>query len=160
MATEHLYGDAELEYDSGVYTVVHQLAVPLMVVPADSFQLSRGRQRWESWNADDTLREVFVLGTAVSEIQATVRMENDPEGLMQLLVAGLEEDAELTYRPHGPLGEEYPCKLVGVVGSQGGRVTLKPDRVRWSLGEYEATLVLRRVDGGTFEQLLVRTVSP
>lgn len=154
MATAHLYGNAELEYDGVSGPVVHLLAVPLMRVPGDGFQLTAGRLRWESWNAEGTEREVFTLGTEVQEVQATVRYENEPAALLELLRTALEEDAELRYRPHGGAGLEYPVKLVTVVGAPPGRILLKLDRVRWSLGEYEATLLLRRVDGGTLEGML------
>lgn len=154
MASAHLYGLAELEADVGVYTIVHALAVPLMISPAWGFTSTRRRQRWEAWTADGSQREVFVLGQAVHEIQALVRFENEPEQLRSILVAGLEEDATLLYRPHGPLGEEYPLKLLAAGGAPGD-VTLKPDRERFALGEWEVALVLRRVDGGDLEQLLV-----
>lgn len=157
MATAHLYGAAEIEYESGVYTVTHQLAVPLMIAPAWGFQATRQRPRWEAWTADGTERTVFTMGEVTHELQATVRFEDEPEALLALLVAGLEDDATLLYRPYGSAVSGYlelPLKLVAVVGAPAGQVLLKPDRERFAFGEYEATLQLRRVDGGDLEGLL------
>lgn len=154
MASRHLYGSAELEYTpaEGYDPVVHPLAVPLMINPAWGFQATRRRRRWETWSADQTVREVFVLGSGVSEIGALIRFEDEPEDLIELLRAGLDDGVTLTYRPYGPYGAEYDCLLVSV--ADGDVITLQPDRERFSLGEYEVAIVLRRVDGGTFEAIL------
>src|SRR5688500_3409914 len=117
MASRALYGQAEIgytpleEYDE----VVHLLAVPLMINPAWGFRSARRRRRWEAWNADFTEREVFVLGSAVHEIAAMIRFENQPAQLRALLRAGLEDNVPLFYRPYGPYpGDEYECLLVAV----------------------------------------------
>lgn len=156
MATQQLYGAAEIEYTpvDGYDPVVHLLAVPLMINPNWGFRLTRRRRRWEGWTADGTEREVFVAGSAVSEIGALIRFENEPSALIELLRAGLEDNVVLTYRPHGLAGSDYDCLLVGIGDVAGGEISLAPDRERFSLGEYEVAVVLRRVDGGTFEGLL------
>lgn len=161
MATRHLYGEAELEYTpvdgpSGDTPVVHLLAVPLIVSPSFGFANTSRRVVWAPWNADDTEREVFTLGTRVDEITALVRFEDQPEDLHELLRAGLEDDVELVYRPYGSgaYAEEYPCKLVQAGGAGPGEVPLRPDRSRWDWREYEVQLLLRRTDGGTFRGLL------
>lgn len=156
MASAHLYGLAEIEYTpaGGYDSVVHMLAVPLMINPAWGFRATRRKRRWEAWTADGTERAVFVLGTAVSEIGALIRFEDQPEELIELLRAGLEDNVELIYRPHGMAGDDYPCLLVAVGDGAGEEITLQPDRERFSLGEYEVAIVLRRVDGGTFEAIL------
>lgn len=157
MSTQQLYGLAEIEYTPvdapSAGSVVHLLAVPLMINPSWGFQLTHRKRRWEAWNEDGTEREVFVAGSAVSEIQALIRFENEPEDLLDLLRAGLEDNVVLTYRPYGPGAyQEYDCLLVSVGDS--GVIALQPDRDRFSMGEYEVAIVLRRVDGGSFEDLL------
>lgn len=157
MATAQLYGLAEIgytpleEYDE----VVHLLAVPLMINPAWGFRSTRRRRRWEAWNADFTEREVFVLGAAVHEIGAIIRFENQPDDLRELLRAGLEDNVTLHYRPYGPYGVEYDCLLIQAGDGDQDAITLLPDRERFALGEYEVSIVLRTVDGSTFESLLL-----
>lgn len=157
MATRQLYGQAEIEYTpaAGYDPVVHTLAVPLLRNPSWGFQLRDNLRRWESWNADGTEREVFVLGQATSEVRALIRFENQPELLLDLLRAGLRDNVELKYRPHGPAGSEYPCLLVAVGDGAADAIQLEPDRERYAWAEWEVAVVLRRVDGGTFEGLLL-----
>lgn len=153
MATAHLRGTAEIEYDDGDgYGTVHLLAVPLLVSPAAGFSATKRRRVWAIWSADETIRETFVLGTAVDEIVGEVRFENQPAEIRELVRAALEDDAALIYRPYGPGGLEFPCKLVGIPGAQPGEIPLVPDRVGFK--EYRVTLLLRRVDGGTWDDLL------
>lgn len=153
MATVQRKGAAEIEFNplSGP-NVVHLLAVPLLVSPVAGFQSIRRQAMWSRWNADNTIRETFVLGEAVDEIIGTVRFDDQPGQLRELIRSGTEDDADLIYRPYGPAGEAFPCKLVGQPGAQPGEIILTPDRVGFK--EYTAQLLLRRVDGGTWESLL------
>jgi hypothetical protein len=153
MASVQRKGAAEIEYDpaSGP-AVVHLLAVPLLVSPAAGFQSVRRRVMWSRWNADNTIREAFVLGEAVDEIIGTVRFDDQPAELRELIRSGLEDDVDLIYRPYGPSGEDFTCKLVGQPGAAEGEIILTPDRVGFR--EYTAQLWLRRVDGGNWESLL------
>jgi hypothetical protein len=152
MATAQLKGNAEIEYDDGVYTVVHLLAVPLLVSPAAGFRSTRRRRLYTTWSADQRIRETFTLGEPVDEIVGTVRFDNQPTELRELIRAGLEDDAAMIYRPYGLTGDEFPCKLVATLDGDAGEIVLTPDRVGFK--EYTVGLVLRRVDGGTFESLL------
>lgn len=156
MATEQIYGAAEIGYTplDSYDEVVHLLAVPLMINPAWGFRLTRRKRRWEAWTADSTERAVFVVGSEVSEIGVLIRFENQPTELIELLRAGLEDNVVLTYRPHGMAGDDFPCLLVSVGDGEADQIVLQPDRQRFTFGEYEVAIVLRRVDGGTFEGLL------
>lgn len=152
MATVQRKGAAEIEYDDGAGGVVHLLAVPLLVSPNAEFRATRRRPLFSSWNADGTVRETFTVGEPVDEILGEVRFDDQPAQLRELIRAGLEDDADLIYRPYGPSGDEFPCKLVGQPGAQPGEIVLTPDRVGFR--EYRAVLILRRVDGGTWDDLL------
>lgn len=155
MASQHLYGDAEIEYDDGVYTVIHELAVPLTTnALAGGFQSTHRRRRWEGWNASLREREVFTLDASVDEVVATIRFEDQPDALRDLLRAGLEQNATFIYRPTGPYGIEIDCLLVEIMGAGPDEIRIMPDRDRATLGEWEATVRLRAVNGDTFEGIL------
>lgn len=153
MANRIQKGAAEIEYQPlAGPPVVHLLAVPLLVSEAAGFKATQRRKLWTGWNEDQTVRETFKLGTQVDEITGTVRFEDQPRELRELIRAGLEDDVAMTYRPYGPTGVEFPCKLVGHPGAQPGEIVLVPDRRGFK--EWKATIILRRVDGGTFDELL------
>jgi len=147
MATQALQGSATIRFTpSGGTEIVHTLAVPLKELEATD-----PRTRFEWWSADLQNRNVIAVGDGVREIEATVRMDNEPDQLKQLLRVGLEENGTLTYqRTSG--GTSFPSKLVAVVGADA--VSVEPDRDRGGFGEYEARLRLRRVDGGNFDELV------
>lgn len=152
MATAHKKGNADIVYTPlGGTQAIHVLALPLLVSPRENFMNTRGRTRFEGWNADGTEREVFKVGQAVDEIEARVRMEDDPAGLKTVLAEALENNITLTYRPDG--STEYPALLVSAGGRDGG-IRIFPDPDRFGFGEWAANLVLRRVDGGDFDGLL------
>jgi len=147
MATQALQGSATIKFTpAGGTEIVHTLAVPLKEVePTDP------RTRFEWWSADLRNRNVVTVGGGVREIEATIRMDNQPDQVKQMLRVGLEENGTLTYqRTSG--GTEFPAKLVAVVGAEAASV--EPDRDRAGFGEYEARLRLRRVDGGDFDELV------
>lgn len=153
MSTRVYKGAAEIEYQPLVGdAVVHLLAVPLLISPASGFTATRRRRLWTAWSADFTERETFTLGTAVDEIIGTVRFDDQPAELRELIRAGLEDDVPMIYRPHGVEGNEFPCKLVVVPGAGQDEIPLVPDRVGYA--EYTVPLLLRRVDGGTWDDLL------
>lgn len=155
MASRHFFGDAEIEYDDGVYSDVVELAVPLTTnAPAGGFTSIARRRRWFGDSADFSTRQVFVLDAGVDEIVATIRYEDQPDQLRALLRAGMD-GAALIYRPYGPYPNlEIPCLLVEIVGAGPDEDLIKPDRDRWQLGEWETTIRLRAVDGGTFAGIL------
>lgn len=132
--------------------VVHLLAVPLLVSAAAGFKVALRRKLFTGWNEDETVRETFKLGQQVDEITGTVRFDDQPRELRELIRAGLEDDAAMVYMPYGPSGPDFPCKLVGHPGAQPGEIVLTPDRAGFK--EWRATIVLRRVDGGTWDDLL------
>ncbi len=152
MATDALKGSARFEYTSpeSSTTVTHLLAVPLLAVAPAS-----RRQRFEFWSADETNREVVVVGDGVPEVLATIRCENDPAGLTAMLRAALEHDVELTYFMESGDSDGLPVKVVAIVGSGGDEIALEPDPDRVGFGEYMVRLQLRRTDGsGTLDRLL------
>lgn len=155
MSTIARYGTATLTYtpEGAGSPVVHQLAAPLIVSQAHGFGWAEQRQRWSGWSADGRTREVFVLDSGTEEIVGTIRFEDQPGLLRTLLREALYNNVEVTYST-----EEYvniPVLVVAVEGSDGGAIALKPDRDRGAMGEWEVSVLLRRVDGGTFEDLLL-----
>lgn len=158
MSTRQLRGAAEIEYeDVDGYDVVHLLAVPLLVSPTAGFRSTRERLLFTSWSADKRIRETFILGEPIDEILGEVRFDDQPAELRELIRAGLEDDAPMIYRPYGLAGDDFPCKLVAAGGHSDGRIVLTPDRVGFK--EYRITLQLRRVDGGTWDDLLTGTAA-
>lgn len=154
MATVQHFGAAEFEWDAGVYNEVHLLAVPVTTnAPAGGFVSIARRRRWAAYSADLRTRTVFVLDSGVDEVVVTIRYDDQPVQLRAFLRAGLD-GADVIYRHYGPGGDEIPCQVVEVVGAGADEELIKPDRERWQLGEWETTIRLRRVDGGTFEGIL------
>lgn len=145
--TQHQGTTAQLTYTppGGVLTT-HLLALPLRDLrPVDA------RVRHEWWSGDLTTREVVVIGDGVRELVATIRFDDEPGSLKDLLRAGLEDDVTITYEKVAG-GTSFPFKLLEVVGSDG--VELQPDADRWGLGEWQCRIRIRRVDGGSFDSLL------
>lgn len=142
MATGHLRGEARFTYDSAL---VHLLAIPLWrLEPVDN------QPRYVFESVDASARHIVTIGTGVREMWATIRCENQPAELKDMLRAGMHADEVLTYQ-ESESGTEYPSKLVEI---EGGEVALMPDRERYGMGEYEVRIRLRREDGGTFDGLL------
>lgn len=156
MATTQIKGNWDIEYTpQGGSSTVHTLAIPLRRAPDARFKNVRRKRRWEVWNDDFTEREVFTLGsTAVDEITVVIRMDDEPDLLKDMLTEALENDVTINIRPNGSGGTSYPCKVVRIPGASSGEIPVFPDRERYAYGEYEVPMVLRRVDGGTFEGLL------
>lgn len=146
MATAHLIGDARFTFTPpGGSLTTHKLAIPLWrLSPVDN------QPRYVFESADLTARHIVTIGTGVREIWATIRMDNEPGNLRIMLRAGLQQDVTLTYY-RTESGTAYPAKLVEV---EGGEVVLTPDRDRYGMGEWEARIRLRRVDGNNFDGLL------
>lgn len=150
MATRHLFGNARILWTPpGGSQETFLLGAKLIELePMDR------RARWDWWSADMTEREVVVVGSGVRDLVATIRYDDDPDGLKRMLRLALENDLTLTYHETAG-GTGFPVRLVAVVGGSGAdAVHIIPDRDRWRLGEYEARVHLRRTDGGTLDGLL------
>lgn len=156
MATKAIVGSADFTYTAQGSTSgsTHQLAAPLLISPSEGFVSRRLRRTFSAWSADLSIREVFTVGDGVDEIEGRIRFEDEPAQLRTMLKEGLENDVTLTYRPNGSTGSSYPAKLVAVDGNESGKIPLRPDRDRFPLGEYQTSIILRRVDGNDFEGLL------
>jgi hypothetical protein len=91
MATEQLAGSAEIRWvEDGTEVETHLLRVPLQQVRA------AGRSRHQvSESIDFTVRNTITLAQ-VYEIIATIRYDDDPIGLVRLLMAGFRGEI-LTY---------------------------------------------------------------
>ena len=151
MATLQFRDAASITYVQPVSpfaAVIHTLALPLMEVePVDR------RERHDWWAADNKTREIVTVATDVSEIFATIRLENQPDALKTLLRYALQYDVELNY---AQIGFSALVHLVSVVGATDKDSTpLRPDRDRYGFGEFECRVHLRRIDGGTFASLIV-----
>lgn len=142
MATAALKGSASLTPDGGS---AHTLAVPLRDFEVIDRQ---PRHEWES--ADLSARNIVTIGDGVRDLWATIRFENEPGALKTLLRSAIYEDTTVTYQEESG-GATFDCK---VIATASGDVALQPDRDRYGFGEYEARIHLRRVDGGTFDDLL------
>lgn len=144
MATAHIKGSSRIAYDPGGGVITHLLAVPLQDI-----QQVDPQPRFEWWSVDERSREIVTIGGGVREIWATIRMDNDPNGLRALLRAGIQDDVTVTYR-HTDLGTAHLCKIVR---TDSGEVNVVPDRDRAGFGEWMVRILLRRVDGGSFDDV-------
>ena len=146
MATAHLRGTARILYThptDGATT--HLLALPLS--PVREIVPSRLRRRHDWWAANNVDREVVTIGDGVYEVVCTIRMDNEPAELLEMLRVALEEDVTLTYeRVTG--GGQFPLRVVEIPGSGPDATTIEPARARYGGGEWEVSVRLRRTDGG------------
>lgn len=160
MATRHLFpvslrgashaGEGpQFDYlASGGAPVVHLLGAKLVEIePVDE------RTRHEFWAASKRHRRVVTIGDGAEDFLATARFDNQPYELKAMLFRGLQ-GATLNYRLTSA-GTVYPLQLVQVVGASSKDSTpIRPDRDLWRVGNYEARLHLRRIDGGSVAALL------
>jgi hypothetical protein len=150
MATSALKGNASIVYDlpiSPFGQVTHQLAAQLLQV-----RVIDRRARYDWWAEDLMTREVVTVGAGVKEIMASVRFENEPDELRELLRLALQYDVELSYTQDSVV---YPVHLVSVEGANSADETpLTPDRDRYGFGEWECRVHLRRIDGGSLDGLI------
>lgn len=153
MATCWLRGSASFTWTppGGSGTVQHLLAVPLS--PGRELVPSVRKRRFD-WFADDfASREVVTVGSGVSEVVASIRMDDEPAELMALLGAALDHDLTLDYR-WDESGEVFPVRVVEVLGGSPDEVALTGDRDRFGGGEWEVRVRLRRTDGGSLAGML------
>lgn len=151
MATAHYKGSADFIYDpADASETVHTLAIPLLISPRSGFLNESRSQRFESWNADMTQREVFTIGDPVYEIEAVIRMDNQPALIQSMMEYALNEDVTIRYRPDG--ATEYPLKVLNA-GGENGRIVITPDTERFAFGEWQCRFRARRVDGSDFSGL-------
>jgi hypothetical protein len=137
MATVQLKGDASFTYTpTGGSLTTHNLAIPLW----DVQPVNRGA-RYDWWAEDYGTREVVTVGDGVSDVLATIRLDNQPAALKTMLEAALREDLTLTYTQDST---DYYVRLVAVVGASSQDETpLQPDRDRLGYGEWECRVHLR-----------------
>lgn len=110
------------------------------------------RQRFTRWSLDGTARDVVTVGSRLHEVLGTVRYQSHVAAFAKMLDHGLS-GVELTYYPSlASTLTGIPCQLVSVGGSND--VSFGPDPDTWFRGEHTTDLVLRRVDGDTFDELL------
>jgi hypothetical protein len=142
MAGAALSGSASISYAS----VTFPLAVPLQEV-----RQVFPRQRFEFWSADARTRETVLIEGGAADIEATIRCDNDPEGLVALVRYGLESNGTFTYQRVTD-GDAIPFVIVSVIGAQ--EITLDRDPDRFGFGEWMIRLRLRRIDGGNWAAVL------
>ncbi|MFW6031006.1 MAG: hypothetical protein ACOC9T_00315 [Myxococcota bacterium] len=150
MATRHLFGSAAITFTPpGESEETHLLGAKLIELePMDTGE----RDDW--WSVDRENREVVTVGDGVSELIATIRYDDEPGELKRMLRLALRHNLTLIYEPEIG-GTSYPVKLVAVVGATSSdRTPISPDRDRRRLGEYEARIHVRRIDGGNLDDLL------
>lgn len=155
MASSQKIGSADFTYQpSGLALQTHLLAVPLLIRPAHGTRVETLASYYEAWNDDRTIRESFIIGDEVEQFFGIIRFDDEPTSLRSMLRYGRLENVTLNYRPDGASGSSYPLKVVNVGGAEGGRVPIIPDRDRFLHAEWEASVLFRRVDGGSLDGLL------
>lgn len=142
MAGAALSGSASIAYESVTF---------LLAVPLQDVRQVFPRQRFEWWSADQRSRETILLEGGAADIEATIRCDDDPDGLIALVRYGLEQGGSLTYQAE-TAGATVPFVIVSVVGS--GDIALNGDPDRYGFGEWSIRLRLRRLDGGDWSDVL------
>jgi len=142
-----LIGDAAFIYTDprNGQEVVHRLVAPLS-------GLQPRHDQWRSvrTSLDRSITQVTTIGDGVYELVGRIRYDSMPDALLQMLVFAAN-GLELKYVPDLSRSTSYLARLI----PDGNVVGLTPDSDRWMLGEYEATVVLRRK--ASFAGLLGRT---
>lgn len=148
MATRHYKGSARFEYTpvGGVLTQ-HRLAAPLL-----DFEIGEDITVFSWWAEDRRTREVVTVGTGAPEFVASIRFDNQPNALREMLVAAVRDDVTLTYYPDAD-APGIPLKVVEVAGAPAGMVRLERDPDRFMFNEWMARVRFRRVDGGDLSDL-------
>lgn len=141
-----LIGDAAFTYTDprNGQEVVHRLNAPLT-------GLTPRHDQWRSvrTSLDRSVTQVVTIGDGVHELIGRIRYDDLPDALLEMLVHAAN-GVELTYWPSLSGAISYPVRLI----PDGNVVGITPDADRWMLGEYEATIVLRRKE--SFAGLLGR----
>lgn len=151
MASGHIKGTARITYTPfGDSTeIVHLLAVPFLEV-----RPAKPQRRFEWWSADGSARSTRTIGDSQLDVVVTIRMDNDQEGLTELLRQALEHDIELNYLKEES-ADPITFKVVAIVGATDpGDIALDPDPDRFGFGEYMVRLHLRATGSSTWEAIL------
>ena len=141
----HLNSYAAIGWSSTADAVtdrVHALAVPLRDLEPE---YSRPTYRAES--LDRTVIESLVVGSGAHEMTGSLRYDDDPQGVVDILKAGAA-GVTLTYYPdvRDP-GVVHACKLIAPVGAQ-ARAAL--EQARSGFGNVAVPIRLRRTDQKPF----------
>jgi hypothetical protein len=122
------------------------LTTVTLLVPIVDRAPVQNQNTWARESLDLTVREVWTVGSGVHEISATLRWVDDPEAVLTMLAHG-RNGVTLTYYPDLAVpGTNYPCLLIA-----DGPIGLAPDS---KVGDFRATVVLRRTSGGTWWGIL------
>lgn len=116
----------------------------LLRVPLQAVAPQKRERIYAADSLDYSSREVISVGAGVFELAGTIRYDDDPEGLLDLLAAGVR-GVTLTYVPDTENDEEYPCHLIEPAGPI---AALEPDADYDRVAEYTQRLLLRRTTGG------------
>lgn len=146
---EHAGEGPQIAYiASGGSPVTHLLGAKL-----HNLEVIGARTRHDSWADSKRHRRVITVGDGGEDLLADIRYDDEPDELRAMLFRGLQ-GATLTYRLV-TAGTAYPFQLVQVVGATSvDQTPIRPDRDLRAVGNYEARVHLRRVDGGSIAALL------
>jgi hypothetical protein len=143
VASTQFYGDARFTWtDGGAQT--HTLALPLQEVrPA--------KDLWRGFAqaVDRSAVEVLEVGAGVYEIVCIINYENDPESLLDMMVAGWR-GITLRYIPDysGAPSEYHDCIYIG----PDPKTAIPFGADQKVFDEHRVEIRLRRTDGGSFDQ--------
>lgn len=140
--------DAGFRWTESGQDYLHYLGAKLRdLAPAQSQIV----HRWNS--ADLTTVRVVAIGSGVEDLSATVVWDGNPWMLQEMLAAG-RRGATIEYFPAlSSPSESYSCILVSA-----GEVQLAPDPDFWWEYRYQASVTLRRIDGGSWRGLISGTL--
>jgi len=126
---------------------VHRLSVPLREV-----QPAFTQQTYTAESLDKTAIQTYTIGSGAHEFVGTVRFDDDPQSLLDLIAAGAQ-GTNLTYYPDlADPGAVYTCQLVSPRDASDLGVGQDPERGK-AFGEGSVTLRLRQTDQSRFVPL-------
>jgi hypothetical protein len=137
-----LQHDAAFRYTESSQAAYHYLGARLHKPVANPTQ-----QVFTHWSADRTTSRRVAIGSGVSDLAALVRFDGSPQSLHDFIQAG-RRGASIEYFPS--LAEpwlSFPCELVEAS-------PIRSDASFWHARRFESDVVLRRVDGGSWQALL------
>lgn len=122
-----------------------------MQVPMRSIRPGFSQPTFVEHSLDRTAIDTITVGSGAHELEGAVRYADDPQSLMDLVVAGAQ-GTTVTYIPNLKDPDvNYACKLVAPVSL--AQIAMELDSQRGVHGDAQVTLRLRQTDQTRFQSL-------
>lgn len=142
----HLDTRAAITWSSTADTSVER--VHLLSVPLRDIEPAHSQVRYASDSLDRSTREVLTIGNGAHEFIGTVRYDDHPQSLVDLIRAGANNTTVTYYPDLADPQTAFACKLIEPSDPRAA-----VDGQRQGFGEAMVTLRLRRTDQSSFQPL-------